>query len=286
MTLHIRAPDHLGDGVVALDAVAALARAFPGARVYAPRWGEALYGFLGVEVRPAAERPEAGVGVLFKPSFGAAWRWRHLERRVGLATAGRGLLLTEAVPVRVEHRRDGCRRVAEALGAAVTPTPYTPRGRAPDLPAGGVGLNPWSPSPTVRWPRFPALDQALRARGEDPTWFAGPGEEAEVRALAGEGRLLAGLSLPDFAAALDRCRVFVSNDSGAAHFAAACGTPVVMVHGSTAAARTGTGVAVEPGAMWCRPCYRKGCFRGLACLDRVDVAAVLAAIDGVGPRGG
>jgi len=268
----IRAPDHLGDGVMAMAAVAAIARLGP-TEVHAPRWGAELY--TGVTVRPADAPPTGEVGVLLKPSLGAAWRWRHLPRRVGLAENGRAPLLTDAVAVPGGHRRDGYAAVARALGASPQPTPYTPRGAAPEVPEGHVGLNPWSPTPTVRWPHFRALADAI----EGPVvFYAGPGEGEAVRALAGPHRVVEGLSLPDFAAALDRCRVFVSNDSGAAHFAEACGTRVVVVHGSTEAGQTGAGEGVDGGPLWCRPCYRKWCFNQLRCLTRVEVGAVRARV--------
>jgi heptosyltransferase-2 len=271
----IRAPDHLGDGVMALPAIRALAAAGP-IRVYAPRWGAELYA--GLEVLPVDVRPDASVGVLFKPSFGAAWRWRHLSRRVGLATHARGPLLTDALPVRVEHRREGYARVAAHLGATVEGLPrYTVRGRAPGLPEGFVGLNPWSPSATVRWPHFRALADRL-AVANPVVFFAGPGEGAAVRALAGPHPVVEGLALPDFAAALDACRVFVSNDSGAAHFAAACGARVLVLHGSTTASATGVGDAIEGPDLWCRPCYGKRCFRGLRCLQDLDPDGVVAAV--------
>ncbi|MDP2310538.1 MAG: glycosyltransferase family 9 protein [Pseudomonadota bacterium] len=277
--LDIRAPDHLGDGVMALPAIRALA-ALGQARVYAPRWGAELYE--GLDVRPMSARPDGDTGVVLKPSFGAAWRWRHLPRRVGLATAGRGLLLTDAVPVRAEHRRDGYARVAAVLGArAEGPPRYTARGEAPPLPETYIGLNPYSPSPTVRWPHFRALADRLRG---PVVFFAGPGEGAAVRAIAGPHPVVEGLSLPDFAAALEQCRVFVSNDSGAAHFAAACGTRVVVMHGSTTAARTGAsftagGEAIEGPDLWCRPCYAKRCFVGLGCLRSIETSRVVAAIE-------
>ena len=88
------------------------------------------------------------------------------------------------------------------------------------------------------------------------------------------------MSLPAFAAALRRCAVFVSNDSGAAHFARACGVPTVVVHGSTTARRTGPAgaVPVEGPDLPCRPCYRKSCpFPAIPCLD-VSVASVQAAM--------
>lgn len=272
----IRAPDHLGDGVMALPAIRAIAALGPTV-VYAPRWGPELYD--GLDVRPRDEPPVGEVGVLLKPSFGAAWRWRTLKRRVGLSTMGRGLLLTEAITVRDEHRRQGYARVAAALGARVEGLPsYTRRGVASDTPPDFIGLNPWSPTVTVRWPHFRALADMLAARGAPVVFFAGPGEGTAVRAMAGPHQMVEGLSLPDFAATLDKCREFVSNDSGAAHFAAACGVAIAMIHGSTAATVTGVGRAIDGPELPCRPCYRKSCFRALECLSAVEPAQVLASL--------
>jgi heptosyltransferase-2 len=270
--ISIRAPDHLGDGVMALPTVRALARLGP-VEVHAPRWGAELYE--GLVVRAIDDPPAGPVGVLLKPSFGAAWRWRHLQRRVGLATNGRSPLLTDPVDVPPGHRREGYTAVAAALGATVGPERWDRRGVTPDVPVGHVGLNPWSPTPTVRWPGFRALADAL---GDGVVFYAGPGEGDAVRALAGPHRVVEGLSLADFAAALDRCRVFVSNDSGAAHFAALCGARVLVVHGSTTAGRTGVGEAVESDPLWCRPCYNKWCVNGLVCLTRIEVDRVRAQL--------
>jgi ADP-heptose:LPS heptosyltransferase len=272
--LAIRAPDHLGDAVMALPAVHALCAAF-GARIHAPRWGAELYAPYAVV--PVDEPPAGSDGAILKPSFGAAWRWRHLRRRVGLATSGRAFLLTDPLAVRPgEHRRAGYARVAAAFGVPVVGMPaYAPRGTAPLLPDGYVGLNPWSPTATVRWPHFRAL--ADRIRGP-VVFFAGPGEGTAVRAIAGPHPVVEGLSLPDFAAALEKCRVFVSNDSGAAHFAAACGTRVVMVHGPTTAGLTGVGEAVEGPDLWCRPCYAKQCPLSGRCLTEVRVERVEAVL--------
>lgn len=274
--ISVRAPDHLGDGVMARPAIEALARVQP-VEVHAPGWGPDLYGDIGI-ARAAEAVPRGELGVILKPSLGAAWRWRHLPRRVGLATNGRGALLTDAVPVREEHRREGFARVAAALGAVVEePSRYVRRGVAPEVPIGHVGLNAWSPTATVRWEGFRELGERLTSAGAQVVWYAGPGEGREVAGIA-TGPVVAGLSLPDFAAALDRCRVFVSNDSGAAHFAAACGVRVVMVHGSTRPDVTGVGEAVTGGPIWCGPCYRKWCFNGLKCLKSVSVPAVEARI--------
>ncbi|MBM4368856.1 MAG: glycosyltransferase family 9 protein [Deltaproteobacteria bacterium] len=271
----VRAPDHLGDAVMALGAITALSRLAPVEVWTRGRWGQELYGDVAARVHAGDGPPaEAAPAVLFKPSWHAAWQWRGLPT-VGVGPRG---LLGVALPEREEHRRERYARIAMAAGATdVATSSYSSRGNSPPVPPGHVGLNPWSPSPTVRWPRFRALADRLEAEGHAVVVYCGPGEVAEVSAQMGRAAV-AGLSLPDFAAALDRCAAFVSNDSGAAHFAAACGRPVVVVHGSTAPALTGTGRAVVGEPLWCQPCYRKTCFWGRPCLDRVSVDAVIAAL--------
>ncbi len=272
--LAIRAPDHLGDATMAIPAMRAIAGITP-STIYGPRSLLALFEAVGVpdlRVRPAAELPGEGTGVLFKPSFHAALSWRHLGRRFGIAENGRGILLTDPLPqVPGEHRREGYARIAAALGAVVPERVRRPGGR------GFVGLNPWSPSATVRWPYFGELADLLA--GDFPVvFFAGPGEEAPVRAIAGPHPVRAGLPLPELAAVLRDCAVFVSNDSGAAHFADAVDVPVIMVHGSTDPRRTGAGQAVSGGPIWCGPCYRKTCILGLQCLTRIRPPTVADAV--------
>lgn len=265
--LAIRAPDHLGDAVMALPAVTALCALGP-ARVYSRgKWARELY--LGLDVRPGEERPAADIGVLFKPSFAAAARWLHLPRRIGV---GRRWLLTDSVPAG-GHRREEYARVAAVLGVSVGMPIYPQRGEARPIPAGVIGLNPWSPTATVRWPRFRELADQLG----NVVFFAGPGEGPAVRAIAGPHPVIEGLSLPDFAATLQGCRAFVSNDSGAAHFAAACGVPVYMIHGSTSSVLTGVGTPIDGPAVPCRPCYKKSCPTHMECLD-LPVEAVIRAL--------
>ncbi len=277
--IRVRVPDHLGDGVMALGAVAALGTLGPMVLHARGRWAADLYaGYTLAGEEPPAE---ADVAVLLKPSARVARQWRHLPTW-GVGTRGR---YRHTLPEQPEHRRDRYARLAVAVGApAPGPPVYRPRGEAPPLPEAFVALNPWSPSRTVRWPHFDALARSL---GELPlVAFCGPGEEAEVRAALGpDVRIVAGLPLPAFAAALEGCVAFVSNDSGAAHFAAACGVSVVMVHGSTAPETTGVGLTIErPSRLWCQPCYRKLCLWGRPCLD-VAVEPVRAAVVDLWGRG-
>ena len=276
-----RAPNHLGDGVMALPAMHALAARAGRLLIQAPGWGPALYRDVAAEISPRGPAPAGvDVAVLFPPSFRAAWAARRAKRRVGTPTDGRWPLLTDRVAERV-HRASTYAALVEAVGAVAAGPPRFPAWASDpeaDVPEGHIGLNPISPSgETVTWRGYAELAAAL---GRPVVFYAGPGEGDALAAVAGDHERRVGLPLPAFAAALRRCPVFVSNDSGAAHFARACGTPTVVVHGSTTARRTGAAgaLAVEGPNLPCRPCYRKTCpFPAIPCLD-VPVAAVLAAI--------
>lgn len=284
----VRAPNHLGDGVMALPTVEAVARGAERTWVAAPAWGQTLYRDSGAAWVPRDVIPDGvEVALLLAPSFRAAWNVRRVPRRVGLATDHRGLLLTDAIPSREGqvHRRDDFARLAAVLGLSVEAGPRFVATRAErtaweHLPV-HVGLNPVSRSgPPVSWPGF----GALHGRISGPVRvYHGPGEAEMVRqAVPGvrEEDVLGGLGLGDLAGALARCSALVSNDTGVAHFAAACGVSVVVLHGSTTARVTGTwdAVGLEGPDLPCRPCYRKTCrVGGVPCLD-ISVERVLSAL--------
>jgi ADP-heptose:LPS heptosyltransferase len=68
----------------------------------------------------------------------------------------------------------------------------------------------------------------------------GPAERAAaapvLAALGGAIDLVGALSVPEAAACLARCMLFVGNDSGLMHLAAAAGTPTLGLFGPTPAA--------------------------------------------------
>ena len=155
-------------------------------------------------------------------------------------------------------RRRGGHKIAQlAAVLALDPPPLPVAWTAPEdraradtlLPAGRplIGLGPtanWAPK---IWPadRFAALFRALRSEALDgavPVVFAGPGEAERalaaplLAALPDAIDLLGRLSLPQAAACLARCSLFVGNDSGLMHLAASVGTPTLGLFGPTAAA--------------------------------------------------
>ncbi len=100
-----------------------------------------------------------------------------------------------------------------------------------------LGICPGAGHPSRRWPadRFAAA-VAEWAQPLNPApgivVFAGPEENEEqlahLRRLSG-AQLYGGLSIPQLAAALGRCRVVLTNASGPSHIAAAAGSTVVTV---------------------------------------------------------
>jgi len=160
--------------------------------------------------------------------------------------ATRKRVLTRKVPGRKYEQ------FATLLGISPAPLPVVwtaPEDRARALallPEGGpiIGLAPTANWPPKIWPaeRFAALFHRLaetRLPGARAAILAGPG--ATERALAqplldalpGAIDLVGKLSLPEAAACIQRCTVYIGNDSGLMHLAAASGTPTVGLCGTT-----------------------------------------------------
>lgn len=94
-------------------------------------------------------------------------------------------------------------------------------------------------------------------------------------------------SLPEVTALLTQARIFVGNDSGIAHMAAAVGAPSVVIFGSSNTAhwrpwaKAPAEVVVEE--LECQPCHGYFCekFAEPECIKRVPVERVLGSIDRV-----
>jgi len=106
-----------------------------------------------------------------------------------------------------------------------------------------VGLNPGSAYPPRRWPkeRFIELGSRLAVNFNARVCvFGGPEEGDLAREVASllpgrRGIALDRLNIPELAAAIARCAVFVTNDTGPMHIAVAVGAPVVALMNRPAA---------------------------------------------------
>jgi heptosyltransferase-3 len=95
------------------------------------------------------------------------------------------------------------------------------------------------------------------------------------------------LQLPEISALASRSRLFVGNDSGIAHIAAAVGTPAVVIFGSSNIVHwrpwNQAPAEIVYEELPCQPCHGYFCekFPAPECILRVPVNRVVAAIDRV-----
>ena len=131
--------------------------------------------------------------------------------------------------------------------------------------------------PAKRWPadRFARVaDLAAKAWGMRVLILGSEGDAEACRAvasgMAGEPvNLCAGTTLGEAVAVIERCSLFVTNDSGLMHVAAALGVPTVAVFGSTDPVATGprgSHACVVRSPVDCAPCLKTVCPRDFQCM--------------------
>lgn len=170
------------------------------------------------------------------------------------------------------------------------------------IPASGriLILHVSAGNPFRRWPESAFAELAaglVRLSGNDWLVFTGgPSDRAattrvlaDARARAPEAadRLVDGesLSLGELRALCERAALYVGGDSGPLHLASASDVPIVALFGPTLPARSAPWrppavptVAVDVGALPCRPCEQRVCAPGdFRCLTTLGAGAVLQA---------
>jgi ADP-heptose:LPS heptosyltransferase len=248
--------NRLGDAVLSTGLLDHLIRVHPESRITVACGPVAADLFARM---PNLER----VIVMEKQPYGRHWLglWTATVGTVwDLVVDIRASLLSWLVPARrraVMRKRPGHKTEQLAAILRLSPPPLPVAWTAPEDRARAERLLPPGPpvialAPTANWDgklwppeRFVALFQALAAGplpGARAAVFAGPG--ARERAMAAPVLtalpeaidLVGALTLPEAAACLARCALFVGNDSGLMHLAAAAGAPTLGLFGPTPAA--------------------------------------------------
>jgi ADP-heptose:LPS heptosyltransferase len=153
-------------------------------------------------------------------------------------------------------------------------------------------IHPAAAFATKQWAveKFARVVEFLAERGFASVAIAAPNEQELLSRLRSETSVKVAtfaLSLPEVTALAARSFLFVGNDSGIAHIAAAVGTPTVVVFGSSNIAHwrpwNSAPAEVVFEEMPCQPCHGYFCeqFAQPECILRVPVARVTAAIDRV-----
>ncbi len=157
-----------------------------------------------------------------------------------------------------------------------------------------VALHPASGNPMRQWPpvRFAELIDLLVRLDDVTVLLIGAPEEAElaetVLAQASEREAVASLvgrvALRDLPTLLRGCDLYVGNNSGPKHIAAALGVPTVGVHSGVVDAQewapVGPAAIAVRREMSCMPCYLEkpeSCTRQMACVWGLRAAEVHAA---------
>lgn len=272
----VRAPDHLGDGIMARPTVAALAQK-NSLLIVAPQWGAQVYPFNNITHYPIkAPLPSADLAVLLKPSFGCAWRFRKYPQSIGIAYNHRGWLLSTSLAVVMEHRIDSYARIGRRLGVTPNRTPSWPCTQIPRSSLDVLLVVGTASPKTVRYRHLVSFAKKLTSQWNCLA-VGGPGDEDILAELAPHIPTLASQTpLDTIANYAASARWTITLDSGLGHLVAAAryfaGLPsasTLVVYGSTDPTQTGPRhtTAITPKDLDCWPCYAKTCTKGTPCLE-------------------
>jgi len=234
-----------------------------------------------------------------------------IPRRLGRDLGKHRDLLTDAAPVRQQHWIDAYLDVVSLAGAVPDGGGMEAHIRPEDAAAAAAWARAHGadrPAPLVLFPGgnqhlisrrwgargFAEVGDALARRLGAPAVIIGGPQDAAVadevlRLMTVPAASAAGaLSWGATGALLRGCRLFITNDSGPLHLAAAVGAPTVAVLGPTDPAVFGprnTPHAIVRAALPCSPCIRVGDFSACPieprehCLLSVTPEMVLAAAE-------
>ena len=229
MVIFVYRPGAIGDTILTLPALETLRRRYAGCRVvYAGN--AAMLPLLPVDEGLSADDTR------LLPLFGEpAQPWPEADLHVIFARQPLGLPGIRRDPLEaVARRRHMADWLAEAVSSAESYADGASREREPRLEVrvgSGVPLviHPGAGGEAKRWPaeRFVALAQQL---GLPLAVVRGPADP-DFR-LAG-AEVWEGLTLQELASRLKGSRLFVGNDSGISHLAAAVGVPTVAMYVAT-----------------------------------------------------
>jgi len=278
-------------------------------------WKGRHAGLAGRE-RLAAELREQkfDVALLLQNALDAAWlTWRaKIPQRIGYARDGRSWLLTRAIEVPApgeipahekfyylelirragwltELRDDPFIQLrVSAEEAADAEEKLRAAGSLGGVLRIAVGAGA-SYGSAKCWPpeRFAAaLNDLLKHMDAEVILFGTAGEvpvnDAIVAKLGKPAINLTGrTNIAELPALLSRCQIFLGNDSGAMHVAAAVGLPVVAVFGPTdplGTAPVTLRCSIVQEKPYCSPCFLRRCPTDHRCMTAVRPAAVSAAV--------
>ncbi|MCG6916408.1 MAG: lipopolysaccharide heptosyltransferase II [Deltaproteobacteria bacterium] len=236
-------------------------------------------------------------------------RLAGVPQRLGYSTDGRGWLLTQRLADRRKerglHQMDYYLGLLRSFGTSgVDRIPrlklkeeVTEKGLALlDVLGIGrnellIGVHPGAAyGEAKRWfpERFARVIDLLHKRGRKFVLLGGPGEEVLAEKISTTTaqppiNTVGKTTLAEALVLISRCALFLSNDSGLMHAAAALGIPQVALFGSTDPEKTAPlnnkAVVIQAKGVSCAPCFKSECPENLECLKAITVDEVYAAAE-------
>lgn len=247
------------------------------------------------------------LGILLTNSLSSAWWfWRgFVKHRIGYATHCRSWLLNHPIPFPTERKSQHLvvtyKKLLEPLGISRSNTApslyltqeeqHTAKEKLLSLGVQSgdwlLGINPGAAYGAAKcWlpERFKQLSERLLDHPKIKIIFFGDPAGAplvqEICDKLPSHRIinLAGkTSLRELMAFIQKCSLFLTNDSGPMHVASALGTPLIALFGSTSDSTTGPyhgGVVIHKHVP-CSPCYRRECpLKDFRCMKEIEVQEV------------
>jgi heptosyltransferase-2 len=242
--------------------------------------------------------------------------WARIPIRIGYARDGRGLLLTHPIPIDPEvkgvHQAYYYLGILSGAGLMADKLWRRPEYKIKSMDIGVrdadvaaarkilaahgigaedriIGINPGAAYGSAkRWlpERFASVADQLAAEFQARIVIFGVANESQIAEeigarMAAQPVILAGrTSLGELMALLRECALFLTNDSGPMHLAAALRVPQLAIFGSTSEIATGplsADAKVIKHPVDCNPCFLRECPIDFRCMKGISVEEVVSA---------
>ncbi len=255
------------------------------------------------------KRGNFDLGILLTHSFSSAWWFwlGNVKRRLGYKGNGRGILLTDKISlpknVHEQHLVETYKMLLAPLSiphSNTKPRIYLTEKELSDAKTllkqlgitaehALIGINPGAAYGSAKcWlpERFKEVTKRLLKIDNVKIIYFGdqasmPLVKEICQDLPSPVINLAGLtSLRELASLIKLCKLILTNDSGPMHIAAAVGTPLVALFGSTNETATGpymSGTVINKHVS-CSPCYHRECPIDFRCMKKIESDEVFTEI--------
>jgi len=264
-----------------------------------------------LEIIETLKKGQYDLGVLLTNSYSSAyWFWAgNVENRLGYTKGLRDLLLNKAVKhpenAELEHLVITYKALVAPLGIPVSNDPpklYISRAeqihahhllKKYGIPYGRaivVGINPGAAYGSAKcWlpERFKEVTkQLLKNPNVYVVYFGDNSGAALVNDICQNMpervvNLAAKTNLRELMALIESCSIFLTNDSGPMHIAAALNKPLLALFGSTSDVKTGPypkGIVIHK-HVECSPCFKRVCPIDFRCMTSIGVDEVYSELE-------